>query len=189
MKICLFEMFVVLLSEIIYNPTTKASKREMTTRLFLVLICIVSYADIHAQRKHVITDMETGVPLRDVQVILDNSQEAIYTTYLGEFIMPDTAYSRLTIICPGYLRRLMDADEVTDTIKLIPTMARLHEVIIYGELRKESNFAFNKELERMKSSWALPSPSGGGFGFNLFSFRKRVSAKKREERMKAIENY
>lgn len=144
---------------------------------------------MHAQRKHVVTDMETGVPLRNVQVILDNSRDAVRTNYLGEVILPDTAYSRLTIICPGYLRRLMDAHEVTDTIKLIPTMTRLHEVVIYGELKKETNVAFGKELERMKSSLKLPSPSGASIGFNLFSFRKRISAKKRKERMKAIENY
>ena len=45
-----------------------------------------------AQRTMVVTDAETGVPIRDVQIFVNgDDNNRIVTDYKGEFIVPDTA--------------------------------------------------------------------------------------------------
>lgn len=140
-------------------------------------------------REHVICDMETGIPLGNVQIVMDNGDhEAVVTDYRGHFTLPDQGYQRLTLLCSGYLRRLMEPHELTDTIKLIPTMARLHEVVIWGQHRK-TDLGMAQELKTIQEAAKLPSPGNNGLKFDFFSLFSHGSKRKTEERKKAIENY
>ena len=84
------------------------------------------------------------------------------------------------------MRRVLDLNEIGDTIFLIANDNRLDEVVIYGKEPMKSSAVASWGAKFREQGKSMPKPSGHDF---LSIFRRKVSAKKRRERMKAIENY
>ncbi|MGN0281324.1 MAG: hypothetical protein ACI4B3_03365 [Prevotella sp.] len=156
-------------------------------RVFIYLVCVFIQTKNFGQRTCTVVDMLTGLPLADVRVIADHyERKAVNTNRKGEFIIMSGDYKFLTLSIDGYLTRILGKDEVGDTIRLLSNINRLDEFVVYGK-DPMKNAAFSRELARMGKSKSLGGkPSGMDI---LGLFRRRVSEKKRQERLKAIENY
>lgn len=143
--------------------------------------------------------METKVPLRDVNIKWDRDKQ-VSTLWDGSFtldsIATDTARTdtcderTITLSKPGYLERVMQISQLTDTIELLPAFNKLSEVVVWGKY-KPRTITFS--LSGMPQE--LPHPSAGasvGVGDimlgieNLINYKKR----KRQKRVKEVlENY
>ncbi len=155
---------------------------KRTAATTAVLLCCTICA---AQRRHVIRDMETGTPLRGVTVIfngIDSCRTA--TDYTGTFFAPDSIRT-LTMKHPKYEKRMMERQEMTDTIELLPNMNKLNEVVIRGKRRKMA-----PEIMGGVKMAAMTAPQQGGtVNFDLMDLLTYKKRKKTRKRIKAIENY
>ena len=89
----------------------------MNYRVLFSLLCLFSVS-AYAQKKVVIYDLETRVPIRQVRVRVDKSRT--YTTpYTGQLVLPEK-FDTITVSHPKYLTHSMGFKEVGDSIGLIP---------------------------------------------------------------------
>lgn len=158
----------------------------MTQRTALMMMAACLYVCSTAQRRVVVRDMETGTPLRDVQVFVNgNYGKRTVTDYRGVFDVPDTART-LTFCHTMYERLTVDSSEVSDTIELLPNLNRMDEVVVYGKRR-----GISPSIMMGVRSAAVSAPRQGGVGasfdmVDLFTWKKR---KRQRERQEAIKNY
>lgn len=156
-----------------------------------VLFC-VSIAPSMAQVKGVVVDMETKTPVRGVDVIVDGSYVRKDTTdYAGRYSVAGEVRD-ITFVKRGYETRVMKRGELADTIELLPSYRRIDEVVVYGKMPGKHIPLLGLVQKDLQAMGKEPRQAsiGGDFLSWLKVFEKgHVSAKKRRERMKAIENY
>ena len=105
----------------------------MKRMMFLYAFCMVVNM-LCGQRTCVVADMFTHIPIGNVRVIADHYEsKAVRTNYKGEFDITSSDFKHLTFIASGYMRRVLDLNEIGDTIFLIANDNRLDEVVIYGK--------------------------------------------------------
>ena len=71
-----------------------------------------------AQPRCVVIDKETGTPLRDVKVYTDKGTQTI-SDYQGRIYL-DTVFHSATLSHVSYLSRVVKAEEMSDTLWMIP---------------------------------------------------------------------
>lgn len=162
-------------------------------RFYLLVLSVMATSSRGvAQVTGVVIDMETRKPLRDVGVVVNGSYAKKFTTdYRGCFFISGEVKD-LTFVHAGYEKRVMKRSELTDTIALLPKFNRIDEVVIYGNMPGKHAPVLGLIDSQLKSMPKEPSKAvvSGDFLSWLKVFEKgHVSAKKRRERMKAIENY
>lgn len=104
------------------------------TRRFLIILSVFTAVRVAAQSGAVVADMSSRKPLRDALVVTDGG-ERVATDYRGRFALSGS-YRGASVICKGYLRRNMTADEMRrDTIFLIPEVKTLSgvEIVLPGD--------------------------------------------------------
>lgn len=151
-----------------------------------IIAIIIAFGDLccMAQRNVVVMDVETNVPLRDVQVFVNSTEgDRIVTDYKGELTIPDTATS-ITLCHPKYEKRIMNKDEFADTLMMLPNYNRLNEVVVKGKMPRISPFIMASVQDA-----AISAPKKAGVSFNFFDLFTWKKRKKQRERMKAIEDY
>ena len=84
------------------------------------------------------------------------------------------------------MRRVLSREEIGDMVLLLSNDNRLDEVVIYGREPMKGSAVGSWGAKLREQGKSMPKPSGHDF---LDIFRRKVSSKKRKERMKAIENY
>lgn len=103
------------------------------------LLLVVSLA-IAAQRRMIVVDAETKVPVRDVQVYTPEGMDTL-TAWDGTFAVPDS-FSHLTFRHPHFEQRYILSSELQgDTVWLLPVSNALGEVIIWGRRRFDERMA------------------------------------------------
>lgn len=138
-----------------------------------------------AQHTATVTDAETGVPIKDVQIFVNgNDRNRITTDYKGEFCIPDTAVS-LTLCHPKYEKRQMETKELADTIIMLPDYERLNELIVIGHTPKV-NMNIMQSVMMAAIAAKPPKPLATFDFFNMFTHKKR---KRTRERIEAIKDY
>lgn len=140
-----------------------------------------------AQTRCVVVDMETRCPLKAVRVITEDNI-TVETDYTGTCLLPKT-FKKLKFVGYGYMRRLMNKEELTDTVQLLSTM--LNEVVVYGKAPKPG-FDIKEAARRSARIGASMSPGGfGGFDFfRMFDKRtRRPSKKEREANERILKTY
>ena len=158
----------------------------MKRMMLLYALCMVANMSC-AQRTCVVADMFTHIPVGNVKVIADHYEsKAVRTNYKGEFDIISSDFKHLTFIANGYMRRVLSREEIGDTILLLSNDNRLDEVVIYGREPMKGSAVGSWGAKLREQGKSMPKPSGHDF---LDIFRRKVSSKKRKERMKAIENY
>jgi len=109
-------------------------------KLYLILLMMLWYSGLFAQRKLVVASLETKVPQRDIKVRVDNGEEFV-TPWSGEIEVPDS-FKRITLSHPRFQHRYVLANELhSDTIFLIPALHAVDEVVVYGQDRRKSMMA------------------------------------------------
>lgn len=165
-------------------------------RLLLVYILVACSVVTFGQRRLVVVDVETRVPIRGVNVV--SSAHRVDTTDWQGFInIPDTCRS-LSFSHVKYESRILNLSEVKDTVFLISKLMGLSEVVVLGHSKGEDRL---KELKshlmpsKTDMQLAAADPSGGVNVFGLLSYvgkklfggRKKLSKKERFKKM--LEEY
>lgn len=136
-----------------------------------------------AQHKHVVIDLETHRPLRDI-LAYTNTNENTKTNYKGEFTI-FKAFKRLVISHPNYYTLELSPEKAqADTIYLVPKFNKLQEVIITA---KAPHVGIDVKKMAQEAAAAAPATSGISFDFfSMFDRSKRHVSKKEREKMKRI---
>lgn len=158
------------------------------TRRFLIILSVFTAVRVAAQSGAVVADMSSRKPLRDALVVTDGG-EKVATDYRGMFALSGS-YRGASVICKGYLRRNMTADEMRrDTIFLIPEVKTLSgvEIVLPGDGLSTLKQSFMSE----KSN--VPVKPKSAISFDFFGIfdksKRRVSKKERERQKRILDNY
>lgn len=141
-----------------------------------------------AQRRGVVVDMETGIPIRDVRIYADNGREAV-SQWDGTFVL-DSCRS-VTFSHGRYLARVMDMGEIGDTVRLIPKANELSEVVVVGRRKPKSIVPPMSKVDAQlinNSGMQGFNPLGLILGPILKSADKK-KARKLEKARQILENY
>jgi hypothetical protein len=163
-------------------------------QLFILLLLAGALQAV-AQRRFVVVDIETLLPIAGANVV---SKEITQTTdSTGYVSIPEDSKS-LSFSHVNYESRLININEVRDTVFLISKLLNLKEVIVFGKGKKRDFSELQKRLGLDKVEAELVS--GGKTGMDLITvfntlfipkkWRKSYRRKQRMKRLKeALDNY
>jgi hypothetical protein len=162
-------------------------------RLFLLLLMAGAIQGF-AQRRLVVVDVETMIPVVGANVI---SKDGNCTTdSLGYFSVSDSCKT-LSFSHVNYESRLVNLNEVRDTVFLISKLLNIKEVVVFGHgQRQELPDALKKQLEVDKKDAQLAAidPSSGNL-LSLLAYlipkkwRKNSKEARRKRLKQILENY
>lgn len=101
-------------------------------KIFFYLLFVTLSLEAGAQKKYVILEFETKIPVRDAEVQVDTSSSVVITNYRGECVLPDK-FKKISIFSPLHEPLTLNFSQVRDTIILLPNVNRLNEIVINGE--------------------------------------------------------
>ena len=162
-------------------------------RFFLLLLMVVVIQGF-AQRRLVVVDVETMIPVVGANVI---SKDGNCTTdSLGYFSVSDSCKT-LSFSHVNYESRLVNLTEIRDTVYMISKLLNIKEVVVFGHgKREEMPDALKKQLETEKENAKLASidPSSGNLltllGYLIPKKWRKNTKEARRKRMKEIlDNY
>jgi hypothetical protein len=146
-----------------------------------------------AQRRLVVVDFETNAPIDGANVV--GNGLTMQADTLGFVTVPDSCGS-LIFSHVNYESRLINLDEVRDTIFLLSKLLHLKEVVIFGKAPEVEDYAeLNKRFQLPKSELQLAGAQPNGNLFGLIGYLipkkwKKGPKKKRKERLQEIlDNY
>ena len=154
--------------------------------LWLLLAAVVSQT--FAQRRFVVVDVETLIPVTGANVLSSDGNTT--TDSLGYFSVSDSCRT-LSFSHVNYEPRMLNTSEVRDTVFLISKLLNVREVVVFGHGPHDVvPEALKKQLRLNKKEAELAAidPSSGG---NLLSLVGQLMPKKwrrnkKEERMKQL---
>ena len=156
-------------------------------RSFLLLLITAVVSQAFAQRRLVVVDVETLVPVIGANVVSADGNTT--TDSLGYFSVSDSCRS-LAFSHVNYEPRMINLTEVRDTVYLISKLLNVREVVVFGhgphDVLPE---ALKKQLKINKTEAELAAANPGGA--NLLPLLARLIPKKwrknkKEERMKRL---
>lgn len=160
--------------------------KMMRHTLSLLLVAVVMQA--FAQRRLVVVDVETLIPVVGANVVSSDGNTT--TDSLGFFSVSDSCRT-LAFSHVNYEPRMINIKEVRDTVFLISKLLNIREVVVFGhgphDVLPE---ALKKQLRinKKEAELAAIDPSSGG---NLLALAGKLLPKKwrrnkKEERMKRL---
>ena len=110
---------------------------------FIISLALAATASTaSAQRRGIVVDAATKLPLRDVSVRFDCSQQQT-TAWNGLFNIPES-FNRAAFSHPKYEKCFLKHNEMTDTVFMLPAAIVLGEVVVYGKKGKKNFAKLNK---------------------------------------------
>ncbi len=159
----------------------------MCRRFFFLLLCLVSLLG-YAQKRVVIYDLETKVPIRQVRVRVDRAR-TFTTPYTGQLSLPEK-FDTIMVIHPKYLTMSLSFKEVGDSIGLIPRTHTLGEVEVVGEdlsKRLNDNLKHWGVIDPTELQLANPKSSVADFDFfSVFDFKEKARQRRQRKVKKAL---
>lgn len=159
--------------------------KMMRFTLLLLFMSVVTQA--FAQRRLVVVDVETLIPVVGANVVSKDGNTT--TDSLGYFSVSDSCHS-LAFSHVNYESRMINLTEVRDTVYLISKLLNVREVVVFGhgphDVLPE---ALKKQLKISKTEAELAAANPSGV--NLLPLLARLIPKKwrkskKEERMKRL---
>lgn len=161
----------------------------MRCRLFFSLLCLAALSG-YAQKRVVIYDLETKVPIRQVRVRVDRAR-TFTTPYTGRLILPEK-FDTIIVSHPKYLSCSVSFNEVGDSIGLIPRTHTLGEVEIVAEdlsKRLRDNVKQWGVVDRTEGQLENPKQSLAEFDFfHVFDFKGKARQRRTRKVKKALGN-
>lgn len=117
---------------------------EMKTKCLLILLLAVSAVRALGQRQLVVADLETELPV--AQVSVQGPSEVLQSDSLGRFMVSDSVRT-LVLSHVNYESRIVNLDEVRDTVFLVSKYLSVREVVVFGKGRVPAD-----ELAQLKKS-------------------------------------
>lgn len=167
----------------------KASRMVL---LLAVLLCCLSAS---AQRRLVVVDVETLVPVDGANVVCNGL--SAQTDTLGTITVPDTCQS-LLFSHVNYESRLINLEEVRDTVFLISKLLNLKEVVVFGQAPYRDEYANLKKQMRLSKKELQLAAAKPGDGVNLLgligylipnSWKKSPKETRKERHKRILDNY
>jgi hypothetical protein len=157
----------------------------------IVLIAALSLP-VFGQRRFVVVDIETGVPISGVNVV-SSTHQADTTNWQGQIDIPDTCRT-LLFSHVNYESRMVNVTELRDTVFLISKLLNLKEVVVFGKGKGNDELTerLRKQMriDKTEKELAAADPSAGfnvlGLVSKLFSRRKES---KKEKLRRILEDY
>ena len=160
-------------------------------RLFLAIILAALCVAVRGQRRLIVVDVETRVPIRGVNVV-SSRHRTDTTDWQGLVTVPDTCRS-LSFSHVKYESRLLNLSEVKDTVFLISKLMGLPEVTVYGQDLGEDKLKELKKQMRINKTEAQLAAANPADGFNILGliqkFMKRRKESKKERFLRMLEEY
>ena len=126
--------------------------------LLFLLFGVVSLA--LAQRRLVVVDVETLAPVVGANVVSRDSTQT--TDSIGHVFVSDSCMT-ITFSHVNYESRIINLDEVRDTVFMISKLLNLKEVVVFGHGKNRDYSDLQKSLKRDKieAQLAAADPSVG----------------------------
>ena len=126
--------------------------------LLFLLLGVVSLA--LAQRRLVVVDVETLAPVVGANVVSRDSTQT--TDSIGHVFVTDSCMT-ITFSHVNYESRIINLDEVRDTVFMISKLLNLKEVVVFGHGKNRDYSDLQKRLKRDKieAQLAAADPSVG----------------------------
>ena len=166
---------------------------SMRITAFTLFIYIAISASAYAQRRFVVINMETKVPVRNVVVKYGKDTQSC-TIWDGSFmldsLLTDTCTQPIVLSRSGFLTLTLTASELTDTIEMLPSFNALTEVIIYGKRKSGIGMTWTYDpktdmsIKKNKEGSVRADISGAIESLLTYKRRKRY-----EETKKRMEEY
>lgn len=163
----------------------------MKKQLFFISLLLFVTMAVSAQRKMVVVDAETKVPVRDVNVYTPEGLDTL-TAWDGTFAVPDS-FSRLNFRHPHFEQRyILNSELRGDTVWLLPVSNALGEVVIWGHRRFRDRMAdilkpSPQQIERDKLPQVIPpGPNVLALAGWLFDITVGKKMARRAQRKKAL---
>ena len=156
--------------------------------LISLLLFLGSTTQAVAQRRLVIVDVETLIPVAGANVV---SREGTVTTdSLGHVSVSDSCKS-LSFSHVNYESRLINLNEVRDTVFMISKLLNVKEVIVFGHGKKRDYSELQRRLglDRVEAQLAAAGSPGMDLValFNtLFVPKKWRASYRKKQRMKRL---
>lgn len=152
----------------------------------LLFVCALSAT---AQRRLTVVDVETRVPVGDANVAW-RGQVGV-TDSLGGITLSDSVRT-LVFSHVNYESRIVNREEVRDTVFLISKLLNLREVVVFGQWKGEDELKRLKKqlrMQKIEAELAAINPAA----YDMLPVLRKVMAKlfpskkkKRRERLKRI---
>ena len=144
-------------------------------KVIFLLLCGIVSIEIQAQRRIIVIDMDTNLPVKDVSVKID-SQKVVQTDYLGRIDVP-VVFDSIAFSHMRYEYERITMAELTDTMFLLPKEHLLPEVTI-TEL--------NPRVKGLIAGWAMAGAMEGAAlaprGVATFDFANLLDRRGRRDR-------
>lgn len=163
-------------------------------RSFLLLLWLICSVGCLAQRRLVVIDVETLMPVDGANAVGNGT--AVQADSLGFVTVPDSCRS-LVFSHVNYESRIINLDEVRDTVFLISKLLNMKEVVVFGKTPHVDDYAdLQASLRLPKTDLQLASiQSANGNLFGLLKYiipkkwRKSAKEKRKERLKKVLEDY
>ena len=166
--------------------TSNQTKRM--TRLSLILLLLLCAIGIRAQRRLVVVDVETLVPVTNANV---TTQDGVWQTdSAGKITVPNTSKT-LVVSHVNYEERIVDLSELRDTVFVISKLLNVKEVIVFGQDKQARDYReLNKRMQLEKTELQLAGAKANmGGGLNLMGLigylipnKNKLSKKERKKK-------
>jgi len=166
-----------------------------TRRTLLLLTAIACCTAAQAQHSRVVVDVETLMPIAGVNVV--GSGAPTTTDSLGHYTMADSCRT-LLFSHVNYESRLVNTDEIADTVFLISKLLNVKEVVVFGKPKPREDLKALKKRLKMEKTEAQLAAANPNAGFNILPLLSRLIPKKwqkntkkarREKLKKTLEEY
>ena len=128
------------------NTTRHNQKSSWAATMWLVVsFLMMCSVDTFAQRRLSVIDVETLHPIAGANVV--SSQGTITTDSLGVFYITDSCQT-LVFSHVNYESRIVNLEEVQDTIYMISKLLNLKEVVVFGHGKKRD---YSKLMRLLKT--------------------------------------
>ena len=128
------------------NTTRHNQKSSWAATMWLVMSFLtVCSVDTFAQRRLSVIDVETLQPVAGANVV--SSQGTTTTDSLGVFYITDSCQT-LVFSHVNYESRIVNLEEVQDTIYMISKLLNLKEVVVFGHGKKRD---YSKLMKLLKT--------------------------------------
>ena len=160
--------------------------------LLLLLLAVVSI-DGFSQRRLVVVDVETLIPVVGANVV--SREGTSITDSLGYVMVSDSCQS-LSFTHVNYESRILNLKELRDTVFMISKLLNIKEVVVFGHGPHDEISPDLKEKLRMKAVDAQLAAANPNSGVNVLAILKMLIPKKwlanlrknsKEERRKRLQ--
>ena len=151
-----------------------------TRRISLLLLATLCSLLTVGQRRLTVVDVETNVPIAGVNVVY--REQAVQTDSTGCVVVADSSRS-LVFSHVNYESRIINIEEVRDTVFLISKLLSLREVVVLGKAKPDDTKSLNDRLGlRLSKEEIQAIKTSQNMGGNLFALVGYLIPKKWKEK-------